>query len=603
MATLAIFSIRRSIMLTALLPVIGLCAGLVIAGEQSSNAPIEPAERHSAKEPLLESLPCFNWAEFGRFGRPIRIEMPRRFRVSRSQQPLRIVCLVGGDRFLGELLEWKSDHCSFRLLSGNVIQIPTAAIGSIRNPPGEVDLVDESFDENGARRMEIAEESRSDDVVVAGKHDNLKRSGDTQFEKAFPSTLASARIEASFQVIETDPSVGSGEWTLTWASDGQNEPSITVRVGPNRVIHVAQLVPNKPASVQSLPLAKGRHTFIALVTPERTRLIIDDANLAVLATPGRVLKSIQFRAGGNDSKNRLELDSFQVRQLDATKDQLFSRDDSLAMDMLTFATGDQLFGRVSSLDRQSVRVEAFDTTHVVSWTRLAGVCFAQRSLPVQQKGRIPSGVEAEVEMDLLTDRPECLSERWTGTIVDVDENQILLHQPLIGSISLQWAEIRRINPRFFGRSLLVDGRRFHLGNSIRSDFQRQLPDGTDVHCEIILDEIPEGKCNLALEVAELEASGVGAPPASPFLAELRDGSLTTEVFVNDQRVGDLNSQIRFKATALNPERVDLAIPSNLLKIGRNSIRLQQRSKKDSPREFDDCEVGNIRLEFVVAEGR
>ncbi len=506
------------------------------------------------------------------------------------------------DGFLGELLEWGRDHCSFRLLTGRTIQVPTGAIAVISNPPGEVDLIDQSFDENSMRRDDEAKGDRYDIQSKDGRS-ILQLSGDARFEEAFPLALTSARIEVSFQVIALDQSARSGEWTLAWASGAQSDPSVTIRVGPHRLIQVTQLVPSRPASVQSFTLAEGWHSFIAIVTPERTRLIVDDANLAVFAIPDHALKSIHFRAAGNASKNRLQLDSLRVRRLDPPDDQMFARDESLTLDMIAFSTGDQLLGRVSNLDRHRVRVDAFDEPQSIRWTRIAGVCFAQSSSPVQQSGRVPTGIVAEVEMQPLTDRPDCPPERWTGTIIQVDENEIVLHHPLIGPIPLSWNEIRRIDPQFVGRSLLVDGRRFHLGNAIRSDFHRQQPDGTDCLLEIALDEIPTGKCDLTVDVAELEAAGPDAPPASPFLADLRAGDLTTEIFVNDQSVGNLNSRIRFKATAQNPDRIQLAIPPSLLKIGRNSIRLKQHSKKDAPREFDDCEIGNVRLEFGVAEAR
>ena len=200
-------------------------------------------------------------------------------------------------------------------------------------------------------------------------------------------------------------------------------------------------------------------------------------------------------------------------------------------------------------------------------------------------------------MQPFVDRPDCLPERWTVTIREIDANRIRVQHSLIGDMTLPWRETLRIKPMFFGQTLLVDARRFHLGNSIRDDFHRQLPDATEVSGEIDLEEVPKSSAFFSLDVAELEAAGPKAPPASPFLTELRRGQLVTEVLVNDQSLGDLNSQVRFKASARHPDRVRLRIPSDLLKSGRNTFRVKQHALEKKIKEFDDCEVGNIRLEF------
>ena len=68
--------------------------------------------------------------------------------------------------------------------------------------------------------------------------------------------------------------------------------------------------------------------------------------------------------------------------------------------------------------------------------------------------------------------------------------------------------------------------------------------------------------------------------------------------MNDQNIGHLNQQIRFKARAEAPDRIRLKVPRELLKPGQNSFRLRQQPLEHNGHEFDDGEVGNIRFEFV-----
>ena len=604
MTTLTKFSIRQLINLTAMLFVIALPPiRCVVAEEQSPIAPIERRARHSVQSSVLDSGLHFRWTEFIHFRQRPRIEMPRRSRVSHSLQPLRRVTLLGGDRFLGELLKWDRDRCSFRLLTGQTIHLPKAAIALLGNPPGEVDLIDQSFEGGATKQPASTIALRRDDAHAPDGASVLVLSGTTEFQQPFPSSPNAARIEFSFEAIDPDPTTHSGEWTLSWASAHPPNPCVVVRVGPHRQIHVSQLSPPVPASVQTVTLSEGWHSFIALVTPDRTRLIVDEAILATFATPDGALNGIRFEAAGNNSKNSLQLDAFQVRRLGPTEADTFDRDDSVVQDVVTRSSDDQLFGRVLAVNRDMVRMDAFGEPRSLPWTQVEELSFAQSLKPVRQTNGLKTGVVATVQLQPFADRPECEAERWNGTIFGWDVNRLVLHHSLAGTVVLNWNEIRRIDSQCFGNSLLIDARRFHLGNSIRSDFHRHRPDGTECQFEALLTEIPGGPCHLVLDVAELEAAGPDAPPASPFLAELREGHLTTELLINNQSVGDLNSRIRFRAPAKNPDRVRLAIPRNLLKIGSNSIRLKQRSRKESPREFDDCEIGNVRLEFGSADTR
>jgi hypothetical protein len=187
----------------------------------------------------------------------------------------------------------------------------------------------------------------------------------------------------------------------------------------------------------------------------------------------------------------------------------------------------------------------------------------------------------------------------TATIVQTTSTQLIAHHWAAGKLVFEMSDIRHIRPQFFGRDIMIEARQFHLGNAIRSDFRRHRPDGVELHFSVRFADVPRGQPSLSFEVAELEAAGPAAPPGSPFLKQLRSGRLLTEVYINDRPVGDLNSLIRFKSNDRNPERVRLAISRDLLKVGDNSIRLVQKALDDSGREFDDCEIGRVRLEFEM----
>ncbi|MBC8114774.1 MAG: hypothetical protein H7062_10380, partial [Candidatus Saccharimonas sp.] len=138
------------------------------------------------------------------------------------------------------------------------------------------------------------------------------------------------------------------------------------------------------------------------------------------------------------------------------------------------------------------------------------------------------------------------------------------------------------------------------GDSIRADFRRPLPDGTEWRSEFVLAAKPYGDVWFSLNVADLEPSGLETPPGSPYLQELRAGRLLTEVIVNDQPAGDLNRRLRFRASSDQPERLRVPLPPDSLRAGANSVRLRQRPLTENGSDYDDCELSNLRLELRAA---
>ena len=296
--------------------------------------------------------------------------------------------------------------------------------------------------------------------------------------------------------------------------------------------------------------------------------------------------------------NALWIDDLQILKLRPTDNKKRSFIPPVGRDMLTTEMGDELFGRFIGLTGSSVTLETIGQLRSIPLNRVTSLDWNQSSTAIKQAFAMNSGIAATVEMQPFVDRPECQPEKWTVTITRIDAKYLIVQHSLAGELKLKWSDVRRVEPQFVGQTLLVDARRFHLGNSIRTDFHRHLPDGTEIRGDFDLLTIPSGEPYFSLDVAELEAASAEAPPASPFLAKLRAGNLVTEVFVNDQRIGHLNQMIRFKAQANTPDRIRLGFPRQLLKLGQNSFRLRQQPLEPNGHEFDDGEIGDIRFEFV-----
>ena len=528
-----------------------------------------------------------------------RIDLPGRPRVTHSHRPLRQIALVNGDRFVAECLEWGSQTAAFRLLSGQTITVPVSAVSQLASLPGEVAVHVDSFESGPSDQLKLEHGRRLDDTQAASGRSSLRIDWTSPgYRYTLNHPLDFVRIEFSFQTAIHDSSSSSGEWKFDWDNNSENRKPLVVRVGPEHTLSVSGISQRTESVSQSLKLSDGWHSFVALIDPDHMRLIVDDALVASSVTPGVSIKSIRFGPTDASSTNVFWIDDLQILKLCPIDDPDRSFSPFTGRDMLMTETGDELFGHIIGMTESSVTLETIGQFRSIPLNPLTSLNWNQSSTAIKQAFPMKRGVVATVEMQTFVDRTECQPEKWTVTITRIDSKHLIAQHSLAGELKLNWSDVRRVEPLFVGETFLVDARQFHLGNSIRTDFPRHLPDGTEIRGDFDLQAIPSGQPYFSLDVAELEAASPDVPPASPFLAQLRAGRLVTEVFVNDQRIGNLNQLIRFKARVQAPDRIRLGVPRDLLKPGPNTFRLRQQPLEPNGHEFDDGEIGNIRFEFV-----
>ena len=519
------------------------------------------------------------------------LELPLQPRVSHSARTLRVCELATGDRFVGELLGWNDDSAKFRLLTGQQIQIPINAILRISNPPGEIGLIEDSFESNSDIRKKTP--SLIDDTQAADGTASLRIIAPYRID--FDEPLESARIEFLFHA--PGPSMHGGGWQLDTEKGSSKESPITIHIRNGIVSCPDDLARRGDSATQPLPLTAGWHSFIALVSPERTRLIVDQSTLASFSTNERSIKSISFSPATNTIESPLLVDALQVRRIiefDDTSPRLIDQD------AIELSTGDIWLGKLQGLSQNGAILQDRRGTNIVPWTKIISVSRLQSQKPLRQMAPVASGFLATIDLQPFVDRPNCSPEHWTVTVIQADSEHLTAVHSLIGELKFAWSDISRIQTEFFGQSLLLDGRRIHLGNSIRTDFEQVFPHGPLLQSAFRLSEIPNGQPFISMTVSEMEAASSSAPPGSPFLAELRAGKLITELIINGQRVGELNSLIRFKAKRPNSERIRISFSRDLLRTGKNTVELTQKPLSDSQREFDDCEIRQLRLEFDLS---
>ena len=159
-----------------------------------------------------------------------------------------------------------------------------------------------------------------------------------------------------------------------------------------------------------------------------------------------------------------------------------------------------------------------------------------------------------------------------------------------------WNSIRRIEPWFFGTRLTLDPAVHHLGNEVREGFHVPVPETKPLSGEFTWDSNTSKRVFFSAAVTNLEPSHPETPPASPFLHDLREGFLRTELIINDKPVGDLNRQTKYRMASDRPQSIRLPIPTSILKNGSNEYRLKQHSSRSDPHDFDDFEIWQISID-------
>jgi len=570
-----------------------------VRADERSLIPPHPANQ-SSDPPTTISVSdlALTLANYSQGIRTSRLDLSRKPRVSHSHRPLRQVVLIGGDRLVGECLDWGTQSATFRLQSGEIVSLPVAAVASMANSPGEVDFLVDSFETPSSLGDRVPgrllDESRSAD----GKSSLRIDATSPGYRVTLDQPLTLCRIEFSFQIANHDHSTPCGEWQIEWEAEPDQrtqERPFVIRIGSDQRIAVTE--GSVDSVSQNLKLSDGWHSFVALIAADRTRLIVDESILESRPTPKRLFKAIHFRPVDTTSKNVLWIDELQIRKTGNPLDSDPLANLSIDRDSVVTESGNELFGKILGITDNATTLETLGKIRSVPLNHLSTLNWHQPSAAIRQIVSVKPGVVARVFMQPFVDRPACEPEQLTVTILSVDSRHVIAQHALMGEITLRWSDILRIDPLYFGQSVLIDARRFHLGNSIRTDFHRQLPDGTQLRGEFFIPNRSQGQYFFSMDVAELEAAGPDAPRATPFLAELRAGNLITELFVNDQNLGPLNPKIRFKPTVQNPERIRMPIPRDLLKQGSNSFLLRQQPLKKESREFDDAEVGNFRLDI------
>lgn len=559
------------------------------------------------------------------------INLPRRSQLNRSYAPLRHVNFLGGDRVMAETLCHDGERVELRLLSGQKTIVRRETIASISGPVGEQQLLYEAFEQNpssvteddSAIQRPVLDPMSVDHQQAASGRSSLKltsTAGPVRYILRDASDVSAVQfwfrvdpdpiprgdrpsdvnLNPTSSALRVDFDFAAGDASAHWA----------LRTTKNGLTAIIGQVEDSNAR-QSTLLDPGWHCLTATITADHTTISVDDSLLLSTSGPPGKLQSIHFA-----SDLIAWIDDLQIRGRTVTEHGAgrVATDD----DCVTLHNSDQFYGKLQKVDANSVVLSRAGSDVAIPWSRITTIWFRQsdhavsgaspsaRGQQIDTPENAPPAISnqdrqwATVEFQSSLNFPHQNPDRLQVTVLRSDPECLLVWHPFLGQFAIGWNQVARIESHFFGGCLVLDARLLHLGDSIREDFRRPLPDGTHWSREFDLPAPLPADVDvwLTMDVVDLEPSGAGTPPASPFLKELRSGRLVTQIKVNQESAGDLNRRIRFRSSPQSPERLRCRLPTGALSVGRNKLSLTQLPRNDSRTGFDNCELSNLRLEFI-----
>jgi len=475
-----------------------------------------------------------------------------------------LVRLPGEQRLTGELLGLDARELRLRTAWRDRLAVPRSALVGVENLPGRLTIWDEDF-ENGLKAWKLAGSPKvSDKDFTSGTHSLLLDTPGQSAAYVLATPLEAGSAGVNFHV---PAAIGGARWQLEAEFQGSAGPKvvrITLAGGPETQVVEAPSPRDAGSTVACTP---GWHRLAVDFGTGSLLVTVDDAVLwySRMKGPGGPLHEVRLICSADKGPLRgaVALDEF---TLTAAVTALKRPDDGSSEDEAWLASGDQLFGRLTRLDRRRFELEGRFGKRSYSWAEARGV-FPQRPAAATTT---TEGAQVRVWL-----RPAAGTEpdELEGVLRGLDERRVVLRHAALGDLEIDRARLLRLQPLFHGRRIELDNGRRHLGEKGRlvPGAQPARAEGPRVEYTVRLAERPKA-ARLVLTLFPLDGRA--------------------EVLLNGLSAADLGKYAGRGARTAVPVAVPL--PGDSLKAGENVVEL--RIGEEAGRR-GSCVVSGVRLEI------
>lgn len=543
----------------------------------AANRPASPSPRKSPNATPVPSRPALKLGE--RFARPVRARIPP------ATGPLWRFSFRDGDTLTAELLKWDAGNAALRWRNAEWT-CPVATLAAISQPDWAAIKFYEDFESplaaNATPRITAAPDGQPGRAAEF-------RPGDNPWRPPLTEPLRAGT--AALRFFEREPAPAGGDCVVRFVFGRLDAGPIELTIalgGPEWLVESRGL----DLAVERLRRRPGWHRLALELNDGRLLLLVDEAVLAHGRAPAGDLSALVIEPAAGDASTGAALwvdDVLWQAPLTPPASRVVTR----VRDCLWRTNGDQVFGECLGLDRKRIAFQS-EARLAVEWPEVRGVW--QRSQPHTHQAL--SGWWADVALQPWHGQPFDAQDRLRLAVQDFSSERLLAEHPALGRVEIDPADVRSIDWLYHGSGQLLEPAVQHLGRTTRADFRWSPPGKTQWSTPFDCPRnFAEGKVFLSLCENDLEPAAPETDPTSPTLATLRRGELTTELLLNGQSLGTLNSRIASRSPAARPSRLRVLLPQKLLKPTRNRLELRLHPTATLPADYDDWEFSRLTLEI------
>jgi hypothetical protein len=478
------------------------------------------------------------------------------------------------------------------------VQIARPGVQAVIQRPGEAKLFAESFDRIDAGRWTV--EGKPDLVAPTGRDPSDPQrgvrlpAGGTALQHGLSEPLVSGRLELRF--FDSGQVVPGQQWTLDLRFRGPTGPA-TLRVLLGWAEEsLAVESPDGPAlSVQRLSRAAGWHRLTVRFSPDQTDIAVDGKELAHGKGPVGPLDSfrVQTRSTGSQPLPASLAGIVGEIQIVRFAEPPTSLEIDPSQDEVRLVQGDQLYGTIQRADQEHVVLDVDGKPVSLDWSEVAGLYFRRMpsaSTPVE-------GPLAHVEWRIAQGNPNQVREleHAEGAVTAVSSSHIMLATPYVGTLTIPRDSLTSLRVLDRAWELVLDASAHHLGDNITTTpplLDPPVPEGGVLERSFNLGADSPRPTFLVLDVVQV----VGETAGTTYSNLVLKGELRTYVGLNGKRIDYINRYVT--SSNETPERIRIPIPQELLKPGKNMLRIEQTGIASDPTWLDDLGILRMALQAL-----